>query len=236
MQLTAAGEPLYGPRDVAELEKIRALGLPFWLAGAYGRPGGLAAAQREGAAGIQVGTAFAFCEESSILPEVKRQALLLSRLGLTRVFTDPQASPTGFPFKVAQIDQTLSDEALYQGRRRTCDLGYLRHLYRRSDGTVGYRCPAEPLASFLRKSNAPEQSLGRKCVCNGLASTVGIGQVRPGQRAELPLVTAGDDLEQIAQFIPPGQESYTAVDVLHRLLHGNDLAPTRPAAMELSLS
>jgi len=236
MQLTAAGEPLYGPRDVAELEKIRALGLPFWLAGAYGRPGGLAAAQREGAAGIQVGTAFAFCEESSILPEVKRQALLLSRLGLTRVFTDPQASPTGFPFKVAQIDQTLSDEALYQGRRRTCDLGYLHHLYRRSDGTVGYRCPAEPLASFLRKSNAPEQSLGRKCVCNGLASTVGIGQVRPGQRAELPLVTAGDDLEQIAQFIPPGQESYTAVDVLHRLLHGNDLAPTRPAAMELSLS
>jgi NAD(P)H-dependent flavin oxidoreductase YrpB (nitropropane dioxygenase family) len=34
LQLNALGEPIYGPRDVADLEKIRELNLPFWLAGA----------------------------------------------------------------------------------------------------------------------------------------------------------------------------------------------------------
>ena len=145
LQLTPAGEPLYGPRDVPELDKIRALGLPFWLAGGYGRPGKLAEALRLGAAGIQVGTPFAFCDESGIQPEIKRQAIALSRLGQARVFTDPVASPTGFPFKVAQLENTLSNAANYHARRRICDLGYLRHLYRKADGTIGYRCPAEPL-------------------------------------------------------------------------------------------
>ena len=32
LHLTPTGEPLYGLRDIPELEKIRALGLPFWLA------------------------------------------------------------------------------------------------------------------------------------------------------------------------------------------------------------
>jgi nitronate monooxygenase len=62
-----------------------------------------------------------------------------------RVFTDPLASPAGFPFKVAQMAQTLSEASLYENRPRICDLGYLRHPYRKTDGTVGYRCPAEPL-------------------------------------------------------------------------------------------
>jgi len=225
MQLTPAGEPLYGPRDIPELEKIRALGLPFWLGGAYGHPGGLAEALRLGAVGIQVGTAFAFCEESGIRPELKRKALLLSRLGLARVFTDPQASPTGFPFKVAQIEQTLSESAVYLSRERICDLGYLRHLYRRPDGTVGYRCPAEPIPGFLRKSNAVEQTVGRICVCNGLSSTVGLDQVRSGNQYEFPLLTAGDELTHIAQFLSIGQETYTAADVLQRLLRQSQAAP-----------
>ena len=109
LQLTPAGEPLYGDRDVPELDKIRALGLPFWLAGGYGRPGKLAEALALGAAGIQVGTPFAFCEESGIASEIKEQILAKSRSGEARVFTDPVASPTGFPFKVAQLGHTLSD-------------------------------------------------------------------------------------------------------------------------------
>ena len=218
LQLSPEGEPVYGPRDVAELEKIRALGLPFWLAGSYGRPGKLAEALGLGAAGIQVGTPFAFCEESSIQPGLKRQVLALSRLGQTRVFTDPVASPTGFPFKVAQIQQTLSDPVLYQARPRICDLGYLRHPYRRADGTIGYRCPAEPLEDYLRKGGVADQTLGRKCICNALPATVGVGQVRPEGPAELPLVTAGDDLAHLAQFLPPEGDSYSAADVLRQLL------------------
>ncbi len=56
------GEPLYGPRDEVDLEKVAELGLPFWLAGGQATPDRLREAQRAGAAGIQVGTAFAFCE------------------------------------------------------------------------------------------------------------------------------------------------------------------------------
>ncbi|HEY5481327.1 MAG TPA: nitronate monooxygenase [Verrucomicrobiae bacterium] len=218
LQLDSAGEPVYGPRDVPELEKIRALGLPFWLAGSYGRPGKLAEALRLGAAGVQVGTAFAFCEESGVQPELKREALRLSRLGQARVFTDPLVSPAGFPFKVAQMAQTLSEVALYENRPRICDLGYLRHPYRKTDGTVGYRCPAEPLKNFLQKGGILADIQGRKCVCNGLPATVGLGQVRPKSGAELPLVTAGDDVADIAQFLKPGRDSYSAQDVLDRLL------------------
>jgi NAD(P)H-dependent flavin oxidoreductase YrpB (nitropropane dioxygenase family) len=217
LQLTPEGEPLYGPRDVPELDKIRALGVPFWLAGGYGHPGKLAEAISLGAVGIQVGTPFAFCNESGIHPELKRQAIALSRLGQGRVFTDPVASPTGFPFKVAQLENTLSNAANYHARRRICDLGYLRHLYRRADGTIGYRCPAEPLEQHRRKGGDAQETLGRKCICNALPATIGLPQVRAGVE-ELPLVTAGDDLAHIARFLPPGRDSYSAADVLRQLL------------------
>ena len=167
---------------------------------------------------MQVGTAFAFCEESGVQPQLKREAIRLSRLGQASVFTDPLASPAGFPFKVAQIAGTLSEASLYEDRPRICDLGYLRHPYRKPDGTVGYRCPAEPLANFLRKGGDPVETRGRKCICNSLPTTVGLGQVRPQSGAELPLVTAGDDLAQIAQFLSPGRDTYSAADVLRQLL------------------
>ncbi|MFO1475354.1 MAG: nitronate monooxygenase [Verrucomicrobiota bacterium] len=218
LQLSTAGEPIYGPRDVPELEKIAALGLPFWLAGGYGLPGKIEDALRLGAAGVQVGTPFAFCEESGIQPEIKCQALALSRAGAARVFTDPLASPTGFPFKVAQLDHTLSANAEYEARPRICDLGYLRHLYRREDGSIGYRCPAEPVENYLRKGGKVEETVGRKCVCNGLPSTVGLEQVHLNGLRELPLVTAGDDICHLAEFLPPGRDSYTAADVIRRLL------------------
>ena len=225
LQLTPEGEPLYGPRDVPEWDKIRALGLPFWLAGGYGHPNKLAEAMQLGATGIQVGTPFAFCQESGIDPQIKRQVLALSRRAEVRVFTDPLASPAGFPFKVAQLEQTLSDPVNYHARPRICDLGYLRHLYRKPDGTIGYRCPAGPLENFLRKGGTVEQTLGRKCICNGLPATIGLAQLRPASLNELPLVTAGDDLAHLAQFLPPGSDSYSAADVLRLLLLPAETTP-----------
>ena len=226
LQLSPAGEPVYGPRDVPEWDKIRALDLPFWLAGGFGHPGKLAEARQMGAAGIQVGTPFAFCAESGIRPEIKQRAIALSRAGQIRVFTDPVASPTGFPFKVAQIEGTVSESAGYDARNRICDLGYLRHLYRRDDGSIGYRCPAEPLDDYVRKGGLIDETVGRKCVCNGLPATTGMAQFRADSGEELALVTAGDDLTHIARFLPPGQDSYTAADVLQRILSETDGTPT----------
>lgn len=218
MQLSPTGEPIYGPRDVPDLDKIRELGLPFWLAGSYGDPDKLNDALRLGAAGIQVGTAFAFCAESGIGADLKQQVLQLSREGKARVFTDPLASPTGFPFKVVQLPGTLSDAELTAPRTRLCDLGYLRHAYRKEDGSLGYRCPAEPAEDFSRKGGLATETSGRQCVCNGLVSTIGLAQIRADNTTDLPLITAGNDVAQVARFLRPGKDSYSAAEVISQLL------------------
>lgn len=97
--------------------------------------------------------------------------------------TDALASPTGFPFKVVQLPGTVSEPATYEARTRICDLGYLRQPYRTADGKVGYRCPAEPIEDYVKKGGKIEDTVGRKCICNGLIATVGMGQVRKGGRA-----------------------------------------------------
>jgi nitronate monooxygenase len=211
------GQPVYGPRDVVDLEKIREIGLPFWLAGGYGTPERLREAKAQGAAGVQVGTVFAFCEESGIDPELRTRVIAMARNGGVAVRTDALASPTGFPFKVAQLEGTLSQEEVYEGRERRCDLGYLREAVVRADGRVEYRCPAEPIEDFLRKGGSEEETVGRKCICNGLMVTVGLGQMR-GSTPEPAIVTAGDDLSDLARLLPEGRASYTAADVVAALL------------------
>jgi len=216
MQLSALGEPVYGPRDTPDLQKIRALGLPFWLAGSQARPGKLAEALRLGAAGIQAGTVFAFCDESGMSDALKRRVIRASRTGGVRVFTDPAASPTGFPFKVAQVPGTLSDGACFAARERVCDLGYLRRPYRRVDGSVGYRCAAEPVADYLHSGGAEADTAGRKCLCNGLSATVGLGQSR-NCTPEPSLVTAGDEVSDLARVVQAGRENYSAEEVVRYL-------------------
>ncbi len=216
LRLSESGEPVYGHRDEVNIEQIRELNLPFWLAGSYGRPGKLLEARALGANGIQVGTAFAFCEESGLTADIKAEALRQSLAGETRIFTDRQASPTGFPFKVLKAKDTLSEEAVYKARQRICDLGYLRTLYRRENGTVGYRCPGEPEADYIRKGGAQEATQGRKCVCNGLMAAIGLGQIR-NEIEEPVLLTAGEDASRIAEFLGEGNTSYSAANVVTRL-------------------
>ena len=217
-QLNEAGEPVYGERDHVDLQKLAALGLPFWLAGGFGSPERLREAIAAGATGIQVGTAFALCAESGLRPDYRAALLAKVRAATATVFTDPLASPTGFPFKIAGLDETLSDDDVYQARPRICDLGYLREAYRLPDGTVGFRCPAEPQSLFVSKGGAVEQTVDRKCICNALVANVGHPQVRAGKYVEAGLVTAGDDLAGVTRFLPLGADDYTAADVVGVLL------------------
>lgn len=218
LALNDAGEPMYGERDQVDLEKIKELGLPFWLAGEYGSPEKLQEALAAGATGVQVGTAFALCEESGLLSAYKKELLTKAVRGEAQVFTDPLASPTGFPFKVAQLEGTLSDDAVYAARPRICDLGFLREAFRAGDGQVDYRCPGEPATLFISKGGKLENTVGRKCLCNALVANIGLPQVRNGRHVEKPLITAGDDLKHAAQFLPEGRLSYRAEDVVARLL------------------
>ncbi len=218
LQLSEEGEPIYGDRDVPDLSAIRGLDLPFWLAGGYADPDRVREALELGAAGVQIGTAFAYCEESGFDAEVKRQVLELSRQAQARIFTDPLGSPTGFPFKVVQVEGTLSDSDVYERRTRVCELGYLRSAYRKDDGTIGWRCPAEPVDDYLRKGGAAEDTTSRKCLCSALMANVGLAQIQRQGAREPVLVTSGNDVADVARFLPPGADTYTAADVIRHLL------------------
>lgn len=218
--LTESGEPIYGEKDQPDLAVFRELGRPFWMAGSYGRPEQVKQALADGAAGVQVGTAFAYCEESGLDPAIKARVIEESRQDRARIFTDPVASPTGFPFKVVSLGGSLSEESVYAKRDRICDLGYLRTAYVDDDGAKGWRCPAEPVDDYLRKGGELADTVGRKCLCNALMANIGLGQTRRDGSTEAPLVTSGDDVAEVAAFLPAGAGSYRAKDVITRLLEG----------------
>ena len=149
-------------------------------------------------------------------PDLKTRLIQQAIAGTGEVFTDPLASPTGFPFKVAQLAGTTSAPDIYEARIRTCDLGYLREPYAMGEGEIGYRCSAEPVDNYVAKGGKIEETVGRKCLCNTLMANIGHAQTRRDGSDEPALITVGDDLNTIAQFIAPGHESYSAADVVER--------------------
>jgi len=210
--------PVYGDRDRPNLERIRLMGLPFWLAGRRASAAGLMEAEQLGAAGVQVGTAFAFCTESGIENSLRYRALDAIRLGATEVVTEGRASPTGFPFKVLRLSGTEGGRTDGSERvRQRCIMGYLRQPVRNPDGEIIWRCAAEPEADWVRKGGDMAETVGRRCVCQGLMATVGHAQSTPSGDLELPLITAGDDLEVVRTLLGD-KADYSAQDVLTYLL------------------
>jgi len=220
LKLNAKGEPIYSDKDTVDLDKMKQLGLPFWLAGGYGQPAQVERALEAGAAGVQVGTAFALCDESGLAADLKARLLRQVLDEEAEVLTSPTVSPTGFPFKVAQLSGTLSDPELYAARPRICDMGFLRTLFKREDGSIGYRCAAEPVDDYVKKGGKLEDTVGRSCLCNNLGATAGFPQVRKDGYVEKPLITAGDDLVAAGQYLRAGKTTYSAKDVIEYLLSG----------------
>ncbi len=208
------GEPLYGVRDEVDLEKIRELGVPFWVAGGAGRPERLRKALEVGAAGVQVGTLFAYCDESGLAEDLKRSVLAHAARGEVDVLTDPRASPTGYPYKVVNWSANPAAGVI---RERICDIGALRVAYSTPEGKIGYRCSAEPTNAYVRKGGRVEDTEGRRCLCNALMASIGLGQVRSDGWVEPPLVTSGEDLKSISDFLA-GRSCYSAADVIDYLL------------------
>lgn len=212
------GEPIYGERDEVDLDKIRALGLPFWLAGSYGAPEDLERALAEGAEGIQVGSAFALSQESGMEPDIRSKLLELAASDELVVKTRARASSTGFPIKIAEVEGTLSDPEVYQNRQRICDRGYLREAYAKEDGTVGFRCSAEPVDIFVKKGGDIQETEGRVCLCNGLLATAGFAQTRKDGEIENLIVTLGVDMRTVRALQEENGGPYSAKDVVERLL------------------
>jgi NAD(P)H-dependent flavin oxidoreductase YrpB (nitropropane dioxygenase family) len=238
IKLNERGEPIYGPKDEVNFAEMRNLGLPFWMAGSYGNPDGLKRAISEGAAGVQVGTAFAFSHDSGLEESLRIRAtneILATEKPSDLIFTDPVASPTGFPFKVLQMEQTIASQDFYEARPRKCDLGYLREGARLESGKVVFRCSAEPVDVYLAKGGTREETIGKKCLCNALMATTGLPQHQESGYTEQPLITSGDNLEVVAHLVhevqrqrtlgqphlvTPTAPSYGAADVIRYLRDG----------------
>lgn len=218
LMLDEDGQPVYSDRDLADLKAMAKLGLPFWLAGAYGTPERVAEALEAGAAGVQVGTIFALCDESGITADIRAQLLGELGAGTLVVRNDPAASPTGFPFKVASLPGTLSEADEYAARPRLCDLSYLREPFERTDGSVGYRCAAEPVDAYVKKGGSLEATLGRKCLCNALMADVGMGQHRRDGYVEMPAVTLGQDLDGARRLLEAHPGGWSATQAVAFLL------------------
>lgn len=202
--LTESGEPAFGEKDNLDLEAfqrflIKNMGernlpkqQPYWFAGCYTNR--LQEAMHSGAQGIQVGTPFAFSHESGIPLDAKRKLIKQIMENGIQVFTDPYASPSGFPFKVMQVSGSLSDKIIYEGRNRDehgCNIGHLTELIEVDEHLIT-RCSGEPLKDYLRKGGTIEDTIRRTCLCNALVSTIGLGN--PG---EPPIYTSGKSHEAV---------------------------------------
>ena len=222
------GQPVYGAGDEADLAAIRTFGIPFWLAGGYGSGPKLREALAAGANGVQVGTAFALAEESGMKPEFRSAILTALKEGvddadLVRTTT---FSPTGFSFKVVQLQDTLSDDDVYANRQRVCDIGILQQRgFNKADEdgrrTLFQRCPAAPIDHFIEKRGLERNTAERRCLCNGLLSCVGLGQVKKiqGELMEEPaIVTLGNHLDGVRRLSRQGQARYHVQDVVADIL------------------
>ncbi|MEO6196928.1 MAG: nitronate monooxygenase [Dehalococcoidia bacterium] len=215
--LNEGGEPVYGERDRPDLAKIRDLGKPFWLAGGYATAGKFQEAKLAGATGVQIGSAFALCDESGMREDIKQELKKKSLAGDLHVMANPVVSPSGFPFQVVQLEGSLSDPIVYGARRRSCSLGYLVEAYKTPKGRIGFRCPAEPVKAYVRKGGEPETTEGRVCLCNGLAATSKDGQPTRGP-VEGHIVTLGQDQDFVRDLLMEANGSYSAADVISSIL------------------
>ena len=222
------GQPIYSTEDEPDLQAIRQVGLPFWLAGGYGSRKGLQQALDVGATGVQVGSNFALAQESGMKPVFRTAILDGLKMGATDadMVHTMMCSPTGFPFKVAQLDETLAKPEIYNSRRRVCDIGMLqqRGLGKpNGDGTrhLFHRCPAEPIAGFISKRGLERNTENRRCLCNGLLACVGLGQMirQDGRLVEEPaIVTLGNHLDGVRRLSRHGQSPYWVRDVVIDIL------------------
>jgi NAD(P)H-dependent flavin oxidoreductase YrpB (nitropropane dioxygenase family) len=208
------GEPvvIYTEADSIDVKAIGGLGLPFWMAGSYGSSEKLAEALALGASGVQFGTLGALCAQSGMAPELREHALRLLAEDKLEVKTEARTSPSGFPFKVAQIPGTLSDESVYAARKRICDIGYLQSAYLTPQGDIAFRCPAENADEYVRKGGKLPHTKGRVCLCNGLLATAGFPQTWTNGYREPPIVTLGDDLSlarKLIESLPQGHKTYS---------------------------
>jgi nitronate monooxygenase len=202
----------YGEKDKVDYEEIAKLGLPFWIGGSRACPEKMKEAISLGASGIQAGSIFALARESGMDSVIRQEILKKGFQKTLKVKTDMKISPTGFPFKLVDLSESTSDESVHESRLRVCDLCVLVSLYKKIDGSIGYRCPSEPVENFIRKGGKVEDTENRGCICNGLITTAGLRF--KDENYEPAVVTLGDDVEFLQHLMKNENDSYSATQAI----------------------
>lgn len=76
--------------------------------------------------------------------------------------------------------------------------------YKKANGDIDYRCPAEPLAVYTRKGGRAQNAEGRRCLCNALLAAADFPQQRPDGSTEPAIVTSGDDFRAVLALASNG--------------------------------
>jgi len=196
-------------QEEKDIDEIISHEKPVYLAGNQASREKYLAARARGAQGVQVGTAFAFCDDSEFEEWLRRKARRMAYNQELEIKTDPLASPTKFLFKVAQIPWTQSEEIVRETRDRACSACALRVPLQKGE-KIAYQCPAGPEQDFKDNGGDPEDLKGKVCLCNALLCAVDLVD-------DIPIVTAGNtDLVRGLMDGPDG--SYTAEDVIRAIL------------------
>ncbi len=184
-------------------DKVKALGVPIYVAGAFAEGGSgrdLESWIARGAYGIQVGSRFALCSDSGMRADLRERIIAANAQATLHVTTSPAMSPTGYPLKVVPLPGTVSDPATYAVRERICNRLYLAqsHFETGADGAVieTYVCPAMPQEQYVRLGGDATDTAGRVCLCNGLLSTAGYYS-----DIEAPLLTLGASGERVTETL-----------------------------------
>ncbi|MEX2029263.1 MAG: nitronate monooxygenase [Candidatus Paceibacterota bacterium] len=212
-EFDARGQPVYGPRDEVNFDKLGSFGIPFWIGGAYASPEGLAKARKLGAVGIQAGSIFALSDDSGLDSYYRAEIRRLGYRGELEVLSDPTASPTGFPFQIPQLQGTHSDSEVYATRERNCSRKALQFPAELPNGKIVFRCSAEPVEDYVRRGGKKEDTIGARCLCNGLFSAVGLGD--PNER---PIFTLGKDVSFLSRLMTSEGDNYSAWQAIQYLL------------------
>lgn len=209
------GIAIYSDEDEIDLERMRKLGKPFFLAGGMARK--LKEAKGEGATGIQCGSIFALANESGMDPEIAQRLRQKVRNGEQVVINSAFTSPSLFPFHVALDDVSLSNPDIAANEKKVCAFGILAQAYVKTfndDGTmkeIGFRCPAGP--GFIEKGGKPEDKEGRVCLCAGLLRTTG-----RGKKHKPPIMTLGEDLSSVKELIDSSPDGrYSVLDAVRHV-------------------
>ena len=79
------------------------------------------------------------------------------------------------------------------------------------------------MKDYIKKGGKEEDTVGRKCLCNGLMAAIGMPQKYKGGGSEPAIVTSGDDVTKLGRFVNWDTVSYSSRDVIDDLL--SQIAP-----------